>query len=98
VAVEYPRKGVWSIGLATGAGLKKVNDSVQKEFLTVLIPNSPTPLTGYVVLVPKEQTLALDISIEEAFRFIITAGVVAPVGQGVNSLPGSGEPLNIDAP
>jgi uncharacterized membrane protein len=81
VAIEYPRKGIWSIGLVTGSGLRKVTENVEKEFLTVLIPNSPTPVTGYVIMVPKEQTIALDMTIEEAFRFAISAGVIAPPNQ-----------------
>jgi len=87
VAVEYPRKGIWSIGFVTGSGLKKITDSIQKEFLTILIPNSPTPITGYVIVVPKEQTIALDMTIEEAFRFAISAGVIAPDSQRVMNLP-----------
>jgi uncharacterized membrane protein len=87
VALEYPRKGIWSIGLVTGSGLRKVAENVEKEFLTVLIPNSPTPVTGYVIMVPKEQTIALDMTIEEAFRFAISAGVVAPDSQRVPNLP-----------
>jgi len=81
VAIEYPRKGIWSIGLVTGSGLRKVTENVEKEFLTILIPNSPTPITGYVIMVPKEQTIALDMTIEEAFRFAISAGVIAPPNQ-----------------
>ena len=81
VALEYPRKGIWSIGLVTGSGLRKVTESVEKEFLTILIPNSPTPVTGYVIMVPREQTIALDMTIEEAFRFAISAGVIAPDSQ-----------------
>jgi len=87
VALEYPRKGVWSIGFVTGSGLKKVVDSVEKEFLTILIPNSPMPVTGYVIMVPKEQTIALDMTVEEAFRFTISAGVIAPGSQQVAALP-----------
>ena len=79
VAVEYPRKGVWSIGLVTGSGLRKIAESnKRKEFLTVLVPNSPTPVTGYVVIVPKDQTIPLNMTIEEAFRFAISARVIAP--------------------
>ena len=65
----------------TGSGLRKVAENEKKEFLTVLIPNSPTPVTGYVIVVPKEQTIALDMTIEEAFRFTISAGVIAPNSQ-----------------
>ena len=78
VAVEYPRKGIWSMGLVTGSGLKKVVDNVKKEFLTILIPTSPTPFTGFVIMVPKKQTIELDMTVEEALRFAVSAGVIAP--------------------
>lgn len=87
VAVEYPRKGIWSIGFVTGSGLTKITQSVQKEFLTVLVPNSPTPVTGYVIVVPKEQTIALEMTIEEAFRFAVSAGVIVPDRQEAVALP-----------
>ena len=78
VAVEYPRKGIWSLGMVTGSGLKKIIDNVEKEFLTILIPTSPTPFTGFVIMVPKDQTMELDITIEEALRFTVSAGVITP--------------------
>ena len=87
VAVEYPRKGIWSMGMVTGSGLKKVADNVQKEFLTILIPTSPTPFTGFVIMVPKEQTIDLDITIEEALRFTVSGGVIAPSNKQVAALP-----------
>ncbi|MHC4187046.1 MAG: DUF502 domain-containing protein [Planctomycetota bacterium] len=86
VAVEYPRKGVWSIGFVTGSGIQKVSQTVEEEFLTVLIPNSPTPVTGYVILVPKEQTIPLDMTVEEAFRFAVSAGVITPSDETINAL------------
>jgi len=78
VAVEYPRKGIWSVGFVTGSGIEKVVDSVKKEFLTVLIPTSPTPFTGFVIMVPRKQTIDLDMTIEEALRFTVSGGVIAP--------------------
>jgi uncharacterized membrane protein len=78
VAVEYPRKGIWSLGLVTGSGLTKVVDNVRKEFLTILIPTSPTPFTGFVIMVPKKQTIDMDMTIEEAFRFTVSGGVITP--------------------
>jgi len=83
VAVEYPREGVWSMGLVTGSGLKKVSENVKKEFLTILIPTSPTPFTGFVIMVPKEKTIELDMTIEEAIRFAVSAGVIVPQGDKV---------------
>jgi uncharacterized membrane protein len=88
VAVEYPRKGIWSLGLVTGSGLTKVVDNVRKEFLTVLIPTSPTPFTGFVIMVPRKQTIDMDMTIEEAFRFTVSGGVITPGRkQGVPALP-----------
>jgi len=78
VAVEYPRKGIWSLGLVTGPGLKRVTEHVRKDLLTVLIPTSPTPFTGFVIMVPRKQTIDLDITIEQAFRFFISGGVITP--------------------
>jgi uncharacterized membrane protein len=78
VAVEYPRKGIWSLGFVTGSGLHEVVHTIRREFLTVFIPTSPTPFTGFVITVPKRQTIDLDMTLEEAFRFVITGGVVAP--------------------
>ncbi|MFC1604773.1 DUF502 domain-containing protein [Planctomycetota bacterium] len=78
VAVEYPRKGIWSVGFVTGSGLEKVVNSVKREFLTVLIPTSPTPFTGFVITIQKRQTIDLDMTIEEALRFIVSGGVITP--------------------
>ncbi|UCD00302.1 MAG: DUF502 domain-containing protein [Phycisphaerales bacterium] len=78
VAVEYPRKGIWSVGFVTGSGLEKVVNTVKREFLTVIIPTSPTPFTGFVITVPKKQTIDLDMTIEEALRFIVSGGVITP--------------------
>jgi len=78
VAVEYPRKGTWSVGLVTGQGLKPVAAITGEEFLTVFVPTSPTPFTGYVILVRKGETIDLDYTIEEALRFIISGGVITP--------------------
>jgi uncharacterized membrane protein len=78
VAVEYPRKGIWSVGYVTGSGIKKIVEGQNREFVTVLIPTAPTPLSGFVIMVPKEDAIDLDMSIEEALRFIISVGVITP--------------------
>jgi len=81
VAIQYPRKGVWSVAMVTGTGLKKVVGSVEKDFLTVFVPTSPTPFTGYVIMTPKDETIELDMTIEEALRFTISGGVITPAEQ-----------------
>jgi len=63
-------------------------NNVRKEFLTILIPTSPTPFTGFVIMVPKKQTIDLDMTIEEALRFTVSGGVIAPgQKQGMAALP-----------
>jgi uncharacterized membrane protein len=78
VAFEYPRKDTWSVGLVTGTGLKKVSRLRATDFFTVFVPTSPTPFTGYVIMVPRTDTIELEMSIEEALRFIISGGVITP--------------------
>lgn len=94
VAVEYPRKGIWTLGFVTGSGLQKIKENIKKEFLTILIPTSPTPFTGFVIMVPKDDTIDLDVSLEEALRFTISGGVITPSHKfdekGVLTLPKAG--------
>ena len=78
VAVQYPRKGVWSLGLATGDPMKRVQEAAAEDLETVFIPSSPTPFTGYVVQVPRSDVIGLNITIDEAFRFTVSGGVVKP--------------------
>jgi len=83
VAVPYPRKGIWSIGLVTGAGFRRVKDKTQLDLLTIFIPSSPTPITGYVIYVKKDEVIDLPISIEEALRFTASGGVIVPDHQAL---------------
>ncbi len=80
VAVEYPRRGAWSLALSTGGPLSGVQDVVgeKEDLVTLFIPSSPTPVTGYVVQVPRRDTIALSLSIDEALRFTISGGVIKP--------------------
>lgn len=81
VAVEYPRKGIWSVGLVTGDTMRLIQDRAGRECMTVFIPSSPTPFTGYVITVPIEDTLDLPISIDDALRFVVSGGVIVPDSQ-----------------
>lgn len=83
VAVEYPRKGLWSVGLVTGDTMRTIADKAASECLTVFIPSSPTPFTGYVITVPRQDTVDLQVTIEEALRFTISGGVIVPKTQQV---------------
>jgi len=78
VAVEYPRKEVWSVGLVTGGTMHKIETHAGEDCLTVFIPSSPTPFTGYVITIPKKDTIDLGISIDEALKFTVSGGVIIP--------------------
>jgi len=83
VGVEYPRKGLWSVGLVTGNTMRIIQDAAGEECLTVFVPSSPTPFTGYVITVPKKDTINLPITIDDALRFAVSGGVIVPANQEI---------------
>lgn len=80
VSVPYPRKGIWSLGFVTGPAIEPLNELSEdgKGCLTVFIPTSPTPLTGFVITVPKAEVIDLPLTIDQAFRYILSGGVITP--------------------
>ena len=94
VALEYPRKGIWSIGFVTGNGIPEVAAFAGEPMLAVLMPTSPMPMTGFTIQIPRSQAVDLQITIDEAIQFIVSCGVVTPghssAGEGslkANSVP-----------
>jgi uncharacterized membrane protein len=78
VAIQYPRKELWSVALVTGKGLRIIREKLGQEMMTVFVPTSPTPFTGYVIMVEVKDTIELNMTIEEALRFTISGGVITP--------------------
>ena len=76
--VEYPRRGLWVIGLITKESTLKTAQGSDAGLMYVFLPTSPNPTSGMMVLVPKEDIKPLDIPVEEALKLIISAGLVAP--------------------
>ncbi len=76
VLVEYPRKGIYSPGFLTSEA--PVTSFTGKKLITVLIPTVPNPVSGFLIFVPEEDVTVLDMSIEDGFKLIITAGVIQP--------------------
>ncbi|MHC4562062.1 MAG: DUF502 domain-containing protein [Planctomycetota bacterium] len=105
VVVEYPRKGVWSMGLVTAGGMRTLCDAIHGDLLTVFIPSSPTPVTGYTITVRKDDVIDLPLTIDEAFKFTISGGVIQPPSQMTDStvsgrlvdLPNSSDSKEIEA-
>lgn len=98
VAVEYPRKGLWSVGLVTGETMRGIQDRMDKQCLTVFIPSSPTPFTGYVITVPREETIDLGITIEDAIKFAVSGGVLIPPSQRITPVSELGDPAAAPPP
>lgn len=82
VALEYPRKGIWSVGFLTGGTMKSIAKQ-SGDSVTVFVPSSPTPFTGYTITVPRNEVFELPISVEEAIRFAVTGGVLIPHHQAL---------------
>ncbi|OYV88265.1 MAG: hypothetical protein B7Z73_08865 [Planctomycetia bacterium 21-64-5] len=81
VAVEYPRKGVWALGFVTGESLLDIRSTTGEPMVSLMIPSSPMSVTGYIVTVPKSETIDLDLTIDQALQFLISCGVVVPPHQ-----------------
>lgn len=76
--VEYPRKDVWTIGFQTGSVNAEINDKVNEEMVSLFIPTTPNPTSGFLMMYPKKDTIELSMSIDEALKFIISLGVMQP--------------------
>ena len=80
-AVQYPRKGVYSIGFITGDSMRTINKDSGKRMVSIFIPSSPTPFTGYVVAVPYDEIIPLPITVDQAMRYTVSGGVITPPGE-----------------
>ena len=78
VLVEYPRKGSWAVGFATKDNVGEMSTKVKQNLVNVFVPTTPNPTSGFLLMYPKEEVIYLDISFEEASRFIVSAGTSNP--------------------
>ena len=78
VLVEYPRKGSWAVGFATKENSGEITTKTQKELLNVFVPTTPNPTSGFLLMFPKDEVIYLDLSFEEASKFIVSAGTSNP--------------------
>ncbi|QMT60351.1 MULTISPECIES: DUF502 domain-containing protein [unclassified Legionella] len=81
VLIEYPRKGLWSIAFQTGAGNTSINNKTKDEMISVFIPTTPNPTSGFLIMTPRSDVIELDMSIDEALKFIISLGVMPPASE-----------------
>jgi uncharacterized membrane protein len=77
VLIEYPRKGLWVVGFATKDNTGEISKKTNEQLVNVFIPTTPNPTSGFLLMVPKKDLIYLDMSFEEASRFIVSAGTSA---------------------
>ena len=74
VLLEYPRKGIWVVGFATKENKGIINDKVKEDLVNVFVPTTPNPTSGFLLMLPKKDLIYLDVSFEQASKFIVSAG------------------------
>ncbi len=74
VLLEYPRKGVWAVGFATKENTGLIKEKLNQELINVFVPTTPNPTSGFLLMVPKKDLIFLDITFEQASKFIVSAG------------------------
>ena len=85
--VEFPRPGCWTIAFLTGTPSEAVTSHLTGDYISVYVPTTPNPTGGYFVMVPRTSVRELDMSVDEALKYIISMGVAAPGGNGQQSSP-----------
>jgi len=78
VMIEYPCKGIWSVGFITNEGFKEAEEKTGQELLHVFIATTPGPFSGFLVLVPKKDVKFLDIPVEDGLKLIVSGGIINP--------------------
>jgi uncharacterized membrane protein len=89
VAIQYPREGVWSLGFVTGNSMAEIAAATGEPMLSVLMPTSPMPMTGFTVTIRRSEAIDLDITVDEAIQFIVSCGVVIPKNQRTGPIDGN---------
>ena len=78
VLVQYPRQGIWAVGFATKENTGKIKNAIGQETINVFVPTTPNPTSGFLLMFPKQDVIYLDLTFEEASKFIVSAGSINP--------------------
>jgi uncharacterized membrane protein len=78
VLIEYPRKGIWSFAFQTGDGVPEVTRRTGRDMVSIFVPTTPNPTSGFVLVVPREDVVELSMSVDEGLQMILSIGVVVP--------------------
>lgn len=78
VLIEYPRRGAWTLAFQTGETMEYFNEKTQKDLITVFVPTTPNPTSGFILMLPRSEVMKLEIDVEDALKFVMSLGVVTP--------------------
>lgn len=78
VLVEFPREGVYSLGYVTGVAVGEIQQKTQKKVLNIYVPTTPNPTSGYYLVVPEDEVIPLEMSVEDSFKLLISGGIINP--------------------
>jgi uncharacterized membrane protein len=78
VLIEYPRRGIWALGFVTGTTRGEIQERVEPQLINVFMPTTPNPTSGFLLFVPREEVIRLDMSVEEGIKMVISSGIVSP--------------------
>ena len=93
VLVEFPRQGIYALGFVTGTATEEIEDRTASKLVSIFLPTTPNPTSGFYLMVPEKETVALSMSVEDAFKLLISAGIAAP-GNNHPHLPFGQRPAN----
>jgi uncharacterized membrane protein len=89
ILVEYPRPGIWALAFVTGTMSSEIQSQMSRPMLSIFIPTTPNPTTGWYAIVPEEDVINLSMSIEDAFKVIVSGGIVSPTSSAI-TVPAQG--------
>ncbi|BAV34550.1 membrane protein [Sulfuricaulis limicola] len=81
VLVEYPRRGMWSLAFQTGSGADEISRKTGQEIVNIFIPTTPNPTSGFFLMVPRDDVIELDMSVDQGLKMLLSVGVVVPEGK-----------------
>lgn len=76
--IEYPRRGIWTLAFQTGGASREIQAHTAAEVITVFVPTTPNPTSGFIMMLPKSEVIELSMSVEEALKLVVSLGVVGP--------------------
>jgi uncharacterized membrane protein len=85
VLIEFPREGVYSLGYVTGVAVGEIQEKTRKRVLNIYVPTTPNPTSGYYLIVPEDEVVPLDMSVEDSFKLLISGGILHPESNQLRS-------------